>query len=259
MGTMIGIIVLLAIDQCGFTNILHRPLIACTLLGAVSGNIQTGILTGTACELSYIVMTQGMGLDTNGSLLYAVAAYALASGGTIPAETASVSGLYGFAAGNLVDAAIRFAAAALVPSARKAAENRKDGMLGILNLVPMILSVVITAVLGSAILNSSGWAEAFLSGNGKFLLIAACAGILLECVGFAIVLRNIGAKSHIAAVAAGFAAGVIALKAAGPAALLLCGMIAAGFVMFVYNGNAGDRKTSSAKADLKKGGNDKWW
>ncbi len=66
---------------------LHRPLVAATLMGAVFGNMQAGAQVGIVLELIYLVhLPVGASLppDDTGAAIFAGSAAAVASGGALP-------------------------------------------------------------------------------------------------------------------------------------------------------------------------------
>ena len=258
MGILAAVLILLAADACGFTNVLHRPLIACTLIGAAVGAMAEGITTGILCELALLAASAlTMEFESGAVLLYAIFASACVKGG-MPAETAAAAGLAVLYLGNMIAKAVNFVSAALIPSARKAASEGKDGTLGILNLIPLVLSAAVYTALGIMMMNNTEVVNGFMKMPGSLLLILSYAGILLQCLGLAVLLRNIGAGSKTGLLLAGFGTAVIALASAVPSfALAACAAIALAVMMFVYEQNGKDAVT--VKNDTKKGGNDKWW
>lgn len=258
MGILAAVLILLAADACGFTNVLHRPLIACTLIGAAVGAMSEGITAGILCELT-LLAAAGMTIEfeSGAVLLYAVFVSACVKGGMAP-ETAAVTGLAVLYLGNMIAKAVNFVSAALMPSARKAASEGKDGTLGILNLIPLVLSIAVYTALGIMMMNNTEVINGFMKMPGSLILVLSYAGILLQCLGLAVLLRNIGAGSKTGLLMAGFGTAVIALASAVPSfALTVCAAVSLAVMMFVYESSGKDAVT--AKSDTKKGGNDKWW
>ena len=258
MGILTAVLILLAADACGFTNVLHRPLIACTLIGAAAGAPAEGITAGLMCELTLLAASAAaIEFESGAVLLYAVFASAAVKGGMAP-ETAAITGLAVLYLGNMIAKAVNFVSAALIPSARKAASEGKDGTLGILNLIPLVLSTAVYTALGILMMNNTQAVNSFMKMPGSLILILSYAGILLQCLGLAVLLRNIGAGSRTGLLLAGFGTAVIALASIVPSfALTVCAAIALAVMMFVYEQNGKDAVT--LKTDTKKGGNDKWW
>ena len=255
----IFVLILLALDRCGFLNVLHRPLIACTLIGAASGNAAEGIKVGLACELMYFGLSHIYGNEDGGTLLFSIAAVAAASASKIDPSAAAAAGLAGLFAGHMIDRALESVSSLLVPSARKAAQERKEGTLGVLNLIPMILGVIVYVLLGNMLLSEGGASllNSLLSGPAAWILVLSFVGILLQCLGLAVVLRNIGAKSEIGFVLAGAAAGLALLgTSVSSAALAAAGMAAFGIAAAYYGKDGGK---TPAQTETKKGGADKWW
>jgi PTS system N-acetylgalactosamine-specific IIC component len=258
MGILIAVLILLAADTCGFTNVLHRPLIACTLIGAAAFTLTQGISTGIVCELVLLAVMKMVPAEAGGVLLYGIYTVAAVKGGMEPAS-AAIAALPALFVGSMLSKAIQAVSALLLPSARKAASQRKDATLGILNLVPLVLSTVVFTVVGALVMTQDCTAviAAFTKMPAVLLLAVSWAGILLQCLGLAVLLRNIGAGSKKGMIFAGFAAALIILSTNMPSfALAGCSAFALGMMLVMYENS---HKESLAKTETKKGGNDKWW
>ena len=255
------VILILTADQFALTGILNRPLVACTVIGAVLGNAATGAVIGGTLWLLLISYEQTFRFTEKGMsfVIYSAIAciFAIKSG----METgAAVSSAAAFAAlGTYVTYALFDLNTAFLPMARKAAETRNEKKLLLSMVLPLLLHGIVNAALAAAAYSAGAGAVAMfesIEAKAGWLLNAfAAAGVLIPCIGFAVLLRNIGTKNIQGALAAGVAFGALIstyfYKGFGMVLLVL---IAFAIGSYDYH----NRSESDQNQSLK-GGGQKWW
>ena len=249
---------ILAADQFAGLHILCRPLIACTIVGAVLGSAETGISCGAAAEVLQMMTDQsGRNEWTRPSLLLSgiAAVIMMKEGGAAASEAGGFAA--GFAAvGLLINVLAMSLNTAFLPAARKAAAEGKSGRLTVLNFLPLL---IVSAVYAGTAVWISGHAgadlSAFVKNWGWLSSAASAAGALTACVGLAVLMRNIQTKNMTGALFGGAAVAALCVKSGmGQEGLLVCVLaaFAAGAYDFFRN------KPAKAEKNVK-GGGQKWW
>ena len=248
---------LMACDENTLTRVLHRPLAACTIFGAVLGNAPAGLAAGAVLEIEAVAFDAVM--PSNYILPSLAAAVAAVNGG--------VSGAYAGAAfwlaGLMLKEVSSLISAALLPSARKAAETRKEGGL----TLAVILSLVINGLvfgLPAMFLASKGaemtdFFASLLAQNGWILSGLCAGGIFTGAVGIAVLMRNLNVREMPGVFLAGAAAAAVMCACGlGQAAALLCALTAFGAASLDYQLRKGTAEKAPETKPVRKGGA-QWW
>lgn len=267
------VVFLLACDQNAFTRILHRPLIACTLIGAILSDMTTGIIVGSSLELVYAAyesQSDSPFVLNGGFLLSSVVGCTLSISAGLDTTSAISAAVGCTAMGAFIDYALRDLYTLFVPLARSACEKGDEKKLLIANFLPMVITGIVYGVL-AVMANSAGeaFSEQLSSVQSNFGWVFASlsmAGILIPCVGYAVLLRNIGVKDVVGAVLAGASVGaLLTMFSMHYTSLLLVAIMGISIALYDYHANA-DKKQVSVKTDEKpkmtntiKGGAEKWW
>ncbi|MBQ7993623.1 MAG: PTS sugar transporter subunit IIC [Solobacterium sp.] len=251
---------LMACDENTLTRTLHRPLAACTLFGAALGNVQAGLAAGAVLEI------EALGFDAAGIpsnyILSSLAAALLAVNGTGAAESALAAAAL-MPAGYLLKQISGLINTALVPMARKAASERKEGgMLGAVLLSLVINGIVYGAAAMVLASNGKEIAAAYsslISANGWILYGLYAGGVLTAAAGIAVLMRNLNVKEMPGVFFAGAAAAAV-MCACGlsQAAMLLCALAAFGLSCMDYSLRKGGSEKAAEPKPVKKGGA-QWW
>ncbi len=266
---------LLGIDQFSLSRILYRPLIACTIIGLILGNVSQGIIVGTTLEMllvGYQAERDGMMTgETGGFLLFSIVitVFVISSGMSTAAAVGAASSLT--AIGVYINYALLNVNTLFLPLARKAAGTANEKKLAAANFIPMLLTgIVYGGLAAAAYLGGSALTDTLssLSSNAGWVLNAfAVAGMLMPCIGLAVLMRNIGYEKRKGMFFAGVAAGaVMILVSAKSGSLLLCAVAAFSIAAFEYridskNDDDSERseKSQTIKQNEVKGGAQKWW
>ncbi len=265
------VVMLLSIDQYALTHILHRPLVACSLLGLVLGDVHTGVIVGGTIELFsvYDQMNHHIGMN-DGSLLTSILATIAVIVGKLDTGVAmsiAVAGWYvGIACNQLLDSFNMV----FLPMARKAAETTNVKKIGVYTIVPLVIRAVCYGVLAMVVASRGAEIESLIemvqTNAGWILIGLSVAGRSMMAIGLAVLLRNLDLKNMQGALWAGIAFAAIATSVfTGVTSLLLSGIAA--FAIAAYDYQSIDKKNGTVSADataptnntVKTGGGEKWW
>ena len=249
----------MAIDENTFTRVLHRPLVACTLFGAVLGKPAEGLACGVLLEPMAIAFdTYRKGNFILASLVSAV----LVANGSETAAAVS-AGAASVMAGYVIRKAIGLLTAVMLPSARKAAEKRDEKGLFAGMLVSMLIYGLVfgglsmwLASLGADIGTTF---NSVITANGWILSILQVASVLIGAVGIAVLFRNLSGPKIPGAFMAGFAAAAVCCAGGiTTAAAIICGFAAFGISAMDYHLRSEQNEKPAEVKEIKKGGA-QWW
>lgn len=245
----------LAADGLIGAKILHMPLVACTIIGALLNDVQTGITIGASVQLYYLIS----GTDDSTSAIFSCAAVILVSEGSVTAENIML-GTLSFTIAMAVDSVLKIVSALFVPMARNAADKLDMKKMAAANFMPMIIRGLAGAVIGYLAYGHASDLYTILSSietNGVWILnFVTVLSFMLKFVGLAVVLRNLTLKDMYGALLAGFATAVIC-GVSSTYTLAVCGMIA--FAVAAYDFKNNSSASGSTDTVNKKGGAEKWW
>ena len=137
MSIISAILVVVVAFLAGLEGILdqfqfHQPLVACTLIGAATGNLTAGIMLGGSLQMIALAWANiGAAVAPDAALASVAAAIILVKGGNFTTEgigVATATAIPLAVAGLFLTMLVRTASVALVHAADKAAERLKDGM-----------------------------------------------------------------------------------------------------------------------------------
>lgn len=266
------VVFVLACDQNAL-KILHRPIIACTLIGALMQDMKTGIIVGSSLELVYVVyesQSDSPFIRNGGFLLSSIAGCVLAISGGLDTSSAMSGAISCTTIGAFIDYLLSDVNVVFLPMARSAAEKGDEKKLALANFLPMILNGIVYGVL-AVVAYSLGESvseqfTAIQTNYGWILSSLTMAGMLIPCVGYAILLRNIGTKDVAGALLAGVACGaVLVMISMHSTSLLLVSLLAFSIAVYDYHANTKKKETSGKEEDQPKmkntikGGAEKWW
>lgn len=265
------VVLLIVIDKYCFSRVLQRPLITCTLLAAALGCTKEGMVVGASLELYYIAY-QSYGEYApieSGFLMTSLLATILVSNGTDSSTAISSSAVF-LACGMAIAYVLNLVNTAFVPSARKGAEKCSDKKIFLSMAVPFVLDLVVYgAVAFAALQNVTTFQTLFTTCVSSYPWVMtglSCISILLPCISFAILCRNIGVKDVPGAIAAGVAVGALLslISATGVASGSIAGLLAASLAF--YDFHAAKKQTNKEVKEVEnkatntiKGGAEKWW
>lgn len=232
-----------AIDQFSLTELLYRPIIACPIIGAILGDVKTGLVVGGTYELMMVGNMPVGGAQPPNAVLGGVVAMIFAVKSQLPVDQALglavVFSIFGQYAVTLTFTVM----SGLMAKADQAAENADPKGITNVNLISMCILGTLFAVLavvayvggeaaGNALTTFSTNASWFMGGLGA-------AGGMMRYVGFAVLLKIMLADDMWGIYLAGFAAAALFgnLTATSGATLILVAFIGAAIAIYDYNAN----------------------
>lgn len=267
------VVFLLALDHSSITKILSRPMLVCAILGIVSGNVTECVLVGATLEIYYISceVSDNNLVNTSGFLFASVVA--CMSVITLDYDSSSAISIgYGcLVVGMIIAYMIHIVSTLFLPMARNAVMKGKDRSLFTAMLFPYLLQgFVYGALTVVAYKNLDVLTETFVSLSESYWFIAngiATIALLMPCISFAILLRNIGVKDVPGAVAGGIAVSLLTgslLQPAYSSMIIACSAILIGWLAYHVSNKEPKQTKEKVIEEVKEeqfneGGADKWW
>ncbi|MBR3349297.1 MAG: PTS sugar transporter subunit IIC [Solobacterium sp.] len=249
----------MAVDENSCTRVLHRPLCACTLFGAVLGNVSAGLAAGAALELAAVAFDA---YRPGNYILASLAAALLAVNGSDAASSAAAA--MGFLAlGFLIKNAVSLLCTALLPYARnQAAKRNEKGMFTGVIVSVLLYGIVFGAGamwLASLGNNTAASFSDILDKNGWVLSALHTAAVLVGALGIAVLYRNLGGSKMPGAFLGGFAcAAVLSALGLNSAICIICAMAAFAIASMDYSLRITQNDKPAETKEIKKGGA-QWW
>lgn len=232
-----------AIDQFSLTELLYRPIIACPIIGAILGDVNTGLVIGGTYELMMVGNMPVGGAQPPNAVLGGVVAMIFAVKSQLPVDQALglavVFSVFGQYAVTLTFTVM----SGLMAKADQAAENADPKGITTVNITSMCILGGLFAILaivayiggeaaGNALQEFSTKASWLMGGLGV-------AGGMMRYVGFAVLLKIMLADDMWGIYLAGFAAAALFgnLAATSGATLILVAFIGIAIAIYDYNTN----------------------
>ena len=182
-----------AIDQFSLTEIVYRPIIACPIIGAILGDVNTGLVVGGTYELMMVGNMPVGGAQPPNAVLGSVVAMIFAVKAKMDINAALGACMIFATFGQYVVTLTFTIMSGLMAKADKAANeanpkgitavcNTSMAILGTLFAVIAILAYVGGTAASGALQSVSEYASWFLGG-------LSAAGVMMRFVGFAVVLK----------------------------------------------------------------------
>lgn len=261
------VVLIIVLDKYCFTHVLQRPLITCTLLGAALGCTTDAMLIGGSLELYYIAYESNgeYAPIQSGFLISSITATFLISNGT-DSSTAISTAYSILILGMLLEYVLSIVNMIFVPTFRKNAENRKSvGLfLALSVLISCVAYVGYTYVLSTNLDSLQSAMTSFVSSYPFVIAGLNAMAILMPCIAYAILLRNIGLKDVPGALLAGLAVGLfLASFSANTISGTIVSLMAFALACYDYRSHkaevkAENKETTEMKNTIK-GGAEKWW
>lgn len=263
-------VLIIVLDKYCFTHVLQRPLITCTLLGACLGHTTEAMIVGGTLELYYIGYEAygEYAPVSSGFFISSLTATYLVSNGTDSSIAISTASSI-LAIGLLVEYLLSLVNLVFVPSARKDAEKTNINAIGVKMFVGVVLACIAyvgySYVLSSKLDSIQTLLTTFVSNYPYVLSGIHAIAILMPCIAFAILLRNIGFKDVPSALFAGCAVGLLLLSTTtSTISGTIVSCIAIALACYDYHHYQNKSIQSNTKEEVKasntiKGGAEKWW
>ena len=232
-----------AIDQFSLTELIYRPIIACTIIGAILGDINKGLVIGGTYELMMVGNMPVGGAQPPNAVLGSVVAMVFAVKSNLKVEEALGASVIFAVFGQYAVTTTFAAMSAIMVKADKAAEAGNPKGIAQVNYISMlILGSLFAAFAVLAYIGGSAAQEALgtVRDNYSFIMGGlAAAGGMMRYVGFAILMKIMLANDMWGIYFAGFAAAAILgnIPQTSGATLLLVAFIGLAIALYDYNIN----------------------
>ena len=220
-----------AIDQFSLTETLYRPIISCTIIGAILGNMEIGLLVGGTYEIMVIGNMPVGGAQPPNVIIAGVAGCILAIKANMEVNAALGTAVIFSIFGQYVVTLVFTFMAGLMSKADKAAAEANPKGIAQVNYISMVILGTLFAVI-SILCYVGGTAMAdtlqqIATDYSWFTAGLTAAGGMMKFVGFAILLKIMLSNDLWGYLLAGFAFALILgnIPATSSAALILVAFI----------------------------------
>lgn len=202
-----------AIDQFSLTETLYRPIIACTIIGAVLGNIEIGLIVGGTYEIMVIGNMPVGGAQPPNVVIAGVAGCILAIQANMDVNAALGTAVIFSVFGQYVVTLVFTLMAGLMTKADKAAEEANPAGIAQVNFISMCVLGGLFAVISIlCYVGGTAMAETLTQISQDyswFMGGLSVAGGMMKFVGFAILMKIMMANDLWGFLLAGFAAAIV--------------------------------------------------
>ncbi len=234
---------IIAIDQFSLTELLYRPIVNCTIIGLILGDLQTGLVIGGTYELMMIGNMPVGGAQPPNAVLGGIVAMVFAVNAGMDTDS-SLGAAVIFAVFGQYAVTFTFTFMSFVNAkADKAAADANPAGITQVNLISMCIlgslfaTMAVVAYLGGAAAEPTLTA---LSENASWLMGGlGVAGGMMRYVGFATLLKIMLSSDLWGIYFAGFTAAAVIgnIAAISGATLLLVAFIGLAIALFDYQTN----------------------
>ena len=232
-----------AIDQFSLTETLYRPLISCTIIGAILGNMEIGLLVGGTYEIMVIGNMPVGGAQPPNVIIAGVAGCILAIKANMEVNAALGTAVIFSIFGQYVVTLVFTFMAGLMSKADKAAAEANPKGIAQVNYISMVILGTLFAVIsilcyvGGTVMADT--LQQIATDYSWFTAGLTAAGGMMKFVGFAILMKIMMASDLWGFLLAGFAMSVICsnIKAISGATLLLCAFVGIAIALYDYQVN----------------------
>ena len=233
-----------AIDQFSLTELVYRPIIACPIIGAILGDVNTGLVIGGTYELMMIGNMPVGGAQPPNAVLGGIVAMIFAVKADMDTNAALGACMIFATFGQYVVTVMFTIMSGLMSKADKAAaEANPKGITAVLNISMAGLGTLFAVIAIIAYTAGTGMGETLqeLSKNASWLMAGlGAAGAMMRFVGFAILLKIMLANDMWGFLLAGFAFALLfgSVEFTSKAALLLVAFIGVAIAMYDFTINS---------------------
>lgn len=248
-----------AIDQFSFLESLYQPIVSGAVVGAILGDLQTGLIVGGTYQLMTIGNMPVGGAQPPNAVIGGIMAVVFAISSKLePAAAVGLAVPFALIGQYFVTFLFTIMSALMAKADKYADDANPKGIvklnysaMGALGLLFAIV-VVIGLIGGSA---AGDWLSEVSTKYAWFMSGLGAAGKMMRYVGFAILLRIMLSKDLWGIYFAGFALATIIgkIEGLGGSALLLIALIGIAIAIYDFQTNV---KMKSATANIGIGGDD---
>lgn len=182
-----------AIDQFSLTEVLYRPMVACPIIGAILGDLNTGLVVGGTYELMMVGNMPVGGAQPPNAVLGGVVAMIFAVKANMDINAALGACMIFATFGQYIVTLVFSIASGLMAKADEAAANANPkGITAVLNIHMCLLGTLFAVIAIIAYVGGTAASDALnnLSESASWLMGGlGAAGGMMRFVGFAILLK----------------------------------------------------------------------
>lgn len=226
-----------AIDQFSLTEVLYRPMVACPIIGAILGDLNTGLVIGGTYELMMVGNMPIGGAQPPNAVLGGVVAMVFAVKADMDINAALGACMIFATFGQYVVTLVFTICSGLMAKADKAAEEANPkGITTVLNLSMLMLGALFAVIAIIAYVGGTAAAGPLntLSEKASWLMGGlSAAGGMMRFVGFAVLLKIMLSNDLWGYLLAGFAMALLFgnLETTASAALILVAFLGVALAM----------------------------
>jgi PTS system N-acetylgalactosamine-specific IIC component len=232
-----------AIDQFSLTELLYRPIIACPIIGAILGDVKTGLVVGGTYELMMVGNMPVGGAQPPNAVLGGIVAMIFAVKSGLAIDAALGLAVIFSLMGQYVVTLVFTINSGLMAQADKAADNADPKGIDKVNILAASLLGILFAIIAVvAYFGGEAAGNALQSFSDSFSWVMGglgAAGGMMRYVGFAVLLKIMLADDMWGIYLAGFAAAALFgnIEATSGATLILVAFIGVAIALYDYNTN----------------------
>ncbi|MDO4432070.1 MAG: PTS sugar transporter subunit IIC [Aerococcaceae bacterium] len=243
-----------AIDQFNLLESLYQPIVTGPIIGAILGDLQTGLVVGGTYQLMTIGNMPIGGAQPPNAVIGGIMATILAISSKLdPAAAVATAVPFALLGQYTVTTLFTFMSAVMAKSDAYAAEADADGIVRINNLAMCILGLVFAVIVTLFFIGGETIGTTISQSIPEWVMAGLkAAGGMMRFVGFAILLKVMAAKELWGFYFAGFALAIIvdATGKLGGSALVLLAFIGFALAYWDFQIQTKFKKASVAVADL---------
>lgn len=229
---------IMAIDQFSLTELLSRPIVNCTLIGLILGDLNTGLVVGGTYELMMVGNMPVGGAQPPNAIIGGVVAMIFAVKSGMEVNTALGAAMIFSVFGQYAVTVTFTFMSALMAKADKAAADANPKGIAQVNYISMLILGTLFAVISVVAYVGGSVAEpalaAFQTNFSWVMEGLGVAGGMMRFVGFAILLKIMLSNDLWGFLLAGFAGAIIiGATSVGGATLILLAFI--GLCIAIYD------------------------
>lgn len=237
-----------AIDQFSLTELLYRPMIACPIIGAILGDMETGLVVGGTYELMMVGNMPVGGAQPPNAVLGGIVAMIFAVKANMSVNEALGACMIFATFGQYVVTLTFTIMSGLMAKADKAAEEANPkGITNVLNISMLILGSLFAVIAIFAYVSGTAVSETLqeLSANASWFMAGlGAAGGMMRYVGFGILLKIMLSNDLWGIYFAGFAAAnIIGATSVASSTLLLVAFIGVAIALYDFQMNVRIKET----------------
>ena len=229
-----------AIDQFSLTEVLYRPIIACTIIGAILGEVETGLIVGGTVEIIAIGNMPVGGAQPPNFVIFSIAACVLVIKSGLDVDAAMGVSMIFALFGQYVVTIVFTVMSGLMDKADEAAHQANPkGITNVLNIHMFVLGALFAVISVACYFGGVALSETLseVSTSLSWLMGGlSVAGGMLRFVGFGILMKIMLSNDMWGILLAGFAAAAIfGASSVASATLIFIAFIGVAIALYDYN------------------------